>query len=111
MPTNSLVITDNAYSQLDNVYNKHNVYIRIEISSGGCQGFNKTIKAETSISDDDIVFSSINDCGKLIIDPFSLDLINGAIVDYKNDPSGAFFDINISAATSTCGCGMSFNLA
>lgn len=108
---NNLVITDNTFSQLNKIYDSHSTYIRIEISSGGCQGFNKVIKPDNSILDDDIIFCSKENSGKLLIDQFSLELINGATIDYKNDPSGSFFDIIIPTATSTCGCGMSFNLA
>ena len=47
---------------------------------------------------------------KIFIDPVSINYLKGAEVDYveKEDGSGGF-SIKNPQATSTCGCGSSFN--
>ena len=46
---------------------------------------------------------------KVIVDPMSLRHLDGAEVDYKEDLMGGGFAIKNPNATSTCGCGHSFN--
>src|SRR5260370_13034250 len=46
---------------------------------------------------------------KVIVDPMSLRYLEGAEVDYKEDLMGGGFAIKNPNATSTCGCGHSFN--
>ncbi|QHG92664.1 iron-sulfur cluster assembly accessory protein [Coxiella endosymbiont of Amblyomma sculptum] len=44
----------------------------------------------------------------LLIDPISLQYLEGAEIDYREDVSGAQFIIRNPNAKSTCGCGSSF---
>ena len=48
--------------------------------------------------------------GKLVVDPVSLDIIDDAVIDYKNNLSGSYFTVDIPSAISTCGCGTSFSI-
>jgi len=40
----------------------------------------------------------------------SMQYLQGAEIDYKEDLMGASFVINNPAATTTCGCGSSFSV-
>ncbi|MEX2408972.1 MAG: iron-sulfur cluster assembly accessory protein, partial [Rhodovibrionaceae bacterium] len=40
----------------------------------------------------------------------SLELLNGAEIDFVEDLMGAYFRINNPNATSSCGCGTSFSI-
>jgi len=46
---------------------------------------------------------------KVVIDPESADLINGATLDYRDGLQEAGFHITNPNATRTCGCGSSFS--
>ncbi|MEC9167702.1 MAG: iron-sulfur cluster assembly accessory protein, partial [Pseudomonadota bacterium] len=45
-----------------------------------------------------------------IVDDVSLDLLNGAELDYVEELIGAYFQVNNPNATSSCGCGTSFSI-
>lgn len=81
---------------------------RIEIRSGGCNGFEKTFSWTATIEADDILVETAK--GPVIIDSMSYQLLDTATVDYKLDLAGSYFTIEIPEATSTCGCGTSFSL-
>jgi iron-sulfur cluster insertion protein len=81
--------------------------IRIEISSGGCNGFKKDIRIDDPAEDD--INIPIGD-RILSMDPITNDLLSSSTVDWINDLAGSHFDIKISDATSSCGCGESFSL-
>ena len=46
----------------------------------------------------------------LVVDPVSLDLIQGSQVDYVEDLGGASFKVTNPNAASGCGCGSSFSV-
>lgn len=103
-----ITITPSAEKQISDLCYQNSKMVRLAITSGGCQGFSKVWDLTDVQDDDDIVYDLIH--GKLLIDPGSLDIIQGAIVDYKNDLSGSYFTVDIPSATSTCGCGTSFSI-
>lgn len=47
---------------------------------------------------------------KLVVDPVSLDLVDGSQVDYVEDLGGAAFKVTNPNAASGCGCGSSFSV-
>ena len=82
--------------------------LRITVNGGGCQGFEYAFKPDTTKNDDDIIFEK--DSARIIIDEISLPYLDGAEIDYVDDLIGAHFKINNPNATSSCGCGTSFNV-
>ncbi len=44
----------------------------------------------------------------LVIDEISLDLLQGSVVDWKEDLAAAMFVVENPNAASSCGCGTSF---
>ncbi|MGB0258302.1 MAG: HesB/IscA family protein, partial [Coraliomargarita sp.] len=44
-----------------------------------------------------------------LVDATSLDYLDGSVVDFDDGLSGKGFEIRNPNATSTCGCGRSFN--
>jgi iron-sulfur cluster insertion protein len=79
--------------------------LRIYVQGGGCSGFQYGMVLD-EVSEGDEVFES--DGVKVIVDPMSLRYLEGAEVDYKEDLMGGGFAIKNPNATSTCGCGHSF---
>ena len=82
--------------------------LRIEINGGGCSGFQYKIDFDNEVKDDDHKFE--RDGVYLLVDDVSLDLMNGAEVDYVEELIGSSFQINNPNATASCGCGTSFNI-
>ena len=79
--------------------------LRIYVQGGGCSGFQYGMVLD-EVTEADQVFET--DGIKVIIDPMSLRYLEGAEVDYKEDLMGGGFAIKNPNATSTCGCGHSF---
>lgn len=65
---------------------------------------------EKPATDEDTVFEG--DKGeKVVIDESSLELLNGSTVDYTMELIGSQFKVTgIPGATSSCGCGTSFDI-
>ena len=54
--------------------------------------------------------STVTDGVTLLVDPVSLDLLDGSAVDYVEDLGGASFKVTNPNAASGCGCGASFSV-
>ncbi|MGH9062649.1 MAG: iron-sulfur cluster insertion protein ErpA [Acidimicrobiales bacterium] len=81
--------------------------LRVAVRPGGCSGFSYDMFFDSEVADDDIVrtYGSI----KVVVDPTSAEMLNGATLDYKDTLQGAGFHITNPNATRTCGCGSSFS--
>jgi iron-sulfur cluster insertion protein len=84
-------------------------FLRIAVSGGGCSGFQYGMSFDDQTNPDDKVFE--RDGIGVVVDEVSLDLLNGAEVDFVEDLMGASFQIRNPNAASSCGCGNSFSLA
>jgi iron-sulfur cluster assembly accessory protein len=79
--------------------------LRIYVQGGGCSGFQYGMVLD-EVADGDQVYEK--EGIKVIVDPMSMRYLEGAEVDYKEDLMGGGFAIKNPNATSTCGCGHSF---
>lgn len=112
--------------------------LRIQVESGGCHGFQYLMKLVTlpptlpetegtsppedsnsEIRNDDTIFTYSSDgspvtdlaAPKIILDGPSLDLLKGSKVDFTMELIGSQFKIvDNPLATSSCGCGTSFDI-
>ena len=84
-------------------------FLRIAVSGGGCSGFQYGLSFDDQTNPDDRVFE--RDGVGVVVDDVSLDLLNGAEVDFVEDLMGASFQIRNPNAASSCGCGNSFSVA
>ena len=84
-----------------------NLALRVAVRPGGCSGFSYEMFFDTDVSDDDKTaeFSGV----KVVVDPSSAMLLEGATLDYKDGLQGAGFAIDNPNAQRTCGCGQSFS--
>lgn len=80
--------------------------LRVMISGGGCSGFQYGFSFDDVVNDDDFLFE--RDGIRVVVDDVSLDLLDGAEVDYVEELIGASFQVKNPNATSACGCGTSF---
>jgi iron-sulfur cluster insertion protein len=84
-------------------------FLRIAVSGGGCSGFQYGFSFDKERHDDDVIFE--RDGVGVVVDEVSLDLLNGAEIDFVEDLMGASFQIRNPNAASSCGCGNSFSIA
>jgi len=82
------------------------VMLRVAVTGGGCSGFQYNFALDDTRTDEDLVVE--RDGAVVLIDPMSLEFLNGAEIDFVDDLIGAAFKINNPNATSSCGCGTSF---
>lgn len=82
--------------------------LRVSVSGGGCSGFQYGFDFDKTVNDDDRIAE--RNGAKVVIDEVSLELLNGAEIDFVEDLMGAYFRINNPNATSSCGCGTSFSI-
>jgi len=82
--------------------------LRVYISGGGCSGFQYGFTFDEEVADDD---TQVENGGvTVLVDAMSIQYLNGAEIDYKEDLSGAQFVIRNPNASTTCGCGSSFSV-
>lgn len=91
-----------------------NLALRVAIESGGCHGFqylmDLTDLDKSPATEEDTVFEGEKG-EKVVIDESSLELLNGSTVDYTMELIGSQFKVTgIPGATSSCGCGTSFDI-
>lgn len=106
-----IIFTDNAAEKVGALIAEEgndNLKLRVYISGGGCSGFQYGFTFDEEISEDD---TQIENAGvTVLIDSMSVQYLNGAEIDYKEDLSGAQFVIRNPNASTTCGCGSSFSV-
>ncbi|MFO7280345.1 MAG: iron-sulfur cluster insertion protein ErpA [Thermoanaerobacterales bacterium] len=81
--------------------------LRVAVRPGGCSGFSYEMFFDTDVSDEDK--TAEYDGVKVVVDPSSAMLLEGATLDYKDGLQGAGFAIDNPNAQRTCGCGQSFS--
>ena len=81
--------------------------LRLAVDGGGCAGFSYRFEMG-AIEVDDMKVET--DGVTLVVDPVSVDLLDGSAVDYVEDLGGAAFKVTNPNAASGCGCGSSFSV-
>ena len=79
------------------------------MQGGGCSGFSYGFTFDDVQNDDD--FEIPVGSWKMLVDAMSMQYLNGAEIDYKEDITGSQFVIKNPNAQTTCGCGSSFSMA
>ena len=95
-------------AEIQELEGNHNLMLRLEVLGGGCSGFQYKFELEETTNMGDRIFEM--DGKKLIVDEVSLGLLDGAIVDFKTDLGGSFFQVDNPNASANCGCGASFSV-
>ena len=88
--------------------NKPGIMLRVFVQGGGCSGFSYGFTFEETQADDD--FDFVYEEVKIVVDAMSMQYLNGADIDYRDDIMGSSFVISNPQAQSTCGCGSSFSV-
>ena len=86
---------------------EENLALRVAERPGGCSGFSYEMFFDSEVVDDDVTLDYQG--VKVVVDPSSAQLLEGATLDYKDGLNQAGFSINNPNAQRTCGCGQSFS--
>ena len=84
-----------------------NKYLRIEVTGGGCAGYEYKLTFD-SPEKKDLLFETLG--VKICVDRKSHLLLDGLLIDWTNDLSAPGPRFENPRATSTCGCSTSFNI-
>ena len=106
-----ITVTESAATKIKDLLaeeSKTDSGLRVFVQGGGCSGFQYGLMIEENGGVGDQTYESNGI--KLYVDPVSLSYLKGAEVDFVDTITGGGFTIKNPNATSTCGCGSSFNV-
>ena len=84
--------------------------LRVAVRPGGCSGFSYEMFFDGDIAADDNEATYGEDGSvRVVVDPASAQLLEGATLDYKDGLDQSGFAITNPNATRSCGCGQSFS--
>ncbi|WP_137680490.1 iron-sulfur cluster insertion protein ErpA [Aurantiacibacter suaedae] len=108
--TSPLTLTEAAAARINAIAERQQkpAILRLSVEGGGCSGFQYKFDLAQAAEDDDAVSETAG--VRLVVDPVSLDLVNGATVDYVESLGGAAFRVENPNAAAGCGCGSSFGI-
>jgi len=105
-------ISDKAKEKITDLYIDENDYtikgLRVFVQGGGCSGFSYGFTFDHQANEDDFHVS----LGKfdIMVDAMSMQYLQGATIDYKDELMTKEFIIKNPNAKQTCGCGSSFTV-
>ncbi len=105
-----ITVTDTAASKVKDLIEaegEEGLALRVAVRPGGCSGFSYEMFFDSEIAEDDV--ATDYDGVKVVVDPSSAQLLEGATLDYKDGLNQAGFSINNPNAQRTCGCCQSFS--
>ena len=108
-----VMMTDAAAKQIRKMLTKRGAgetALRVGVKAGGCSGFEYTFGWEQSSRATDVTVTGAEGA-TILIDPKSLRLLEGSVIDYDTSLLGQGFTVRNPNATSTCGCGASFSVS
>jgi len=88
--------------------NNPDLKLRTFVQGGGCSGFSYGFMFEQEQAPDDFEFDIGN--FKLLVDAMSMQYLEGAEIDYRDELYGSSFTIKNPNAVTSCGCGNSFSV-
>ena len=108
-----ITLTDSAATkvrQLLDAEGADDLALRVAVRPGGCSGFSYEMFFDGDIAADDTQATyGADGAVKVIVDPASAQLLEGATLDYQDGLEQSGFAITNPNATRTCGCGQSFS--
>src|SRR5450756_2140948 len=63
--------------------------LRVSVQPGGCSGFKYSLLIEDKPAEDDTVL--VQDGYRVFVDPFSIQYLNGVVIDYVTSMQGSGF--------------------
>jgi iron-sulfur cluster assembly accessory protein len=106
----SVTVTDRAATRIAEITSSEpaSPMLRVSVEGGGCSGFQYKFDLVGGRAENDFVIK--RNGAIVVIDPVSLQYMEGAEIDFVDDLIGAAFKIRNPVATASCGCGTSFSI-
>jgi iron-sulfur cluster insertion protein len=101
-----LTITEQAQTKIADILAEENnpkLKVRAFVQGGGCSGFQYGFTLDEEHNEDDFEINGV------LVDSMSMQYLQGAVIDFKDDINGSSFSITNPNAQTTCGCGSSFS--
>lgn len=109
-----VTITNSAIDKVNEIMKEDNLdcMLRVFVQGGGCSGFQYGFTFDEEQNDDDFLIEkkSGDTPIKIVVDSMSMQYLQGATIDFKEDLNGSQFVISNPNAKTTCGCGSSFEV-
>ena len=109
--SDSPVLTESAVAQVKKLVARENnprLMLRVFVTGGGCSGFQYGFEFDDKVNDDD--FCIEKDGATMVIDAMSMQYMSSAEISFQEGLTGSQFVVHNPAATTTCGCGVSFSV-
>jgi iron-sulfur cluster insertion protein len=106
-----ITITESAKEKIIDIMideNDPSLSLRTFVQGGGCSGFTYGFTLDSVKNEDDYEYEV--DRFKIFVDSISMQYLNGATIDYKEELMSKQFVITNPNAKHTCGCGSSFTV-
>lgn len=107
----SVVMTDAAAERIAQILEEENtpdLYLRVRVDGGGCNGYSYNFSFDKERKEDDIAIE--NQGVTVLIDPLSHSFLKGSTLDFVETLEVSQLVIKNPNATASCGCGNSFSL-
>ena len=106
-----ITVSESAVIKIKDILAEENnvdLKLRVFVQGGGCSGMSYGFTFDEIMNEDDFEVP-LGDF-KVLVDAMSMQYLQGASIDYKEDLQGSEFKITNPNAQSTCGCGSSFSV-
>ncbi|MEJ2408576.1 MAG: iron-sulfur cluster assembly accessory protein [Novosphingobium sp.] len=110
MDQQSITLSPSAAARVATIAEKQGkpAILRLSVEGGGCSGFQYKFGLADAPDADDAIAQT--DGVRLVVDPVSLDLVSGCVVDFVDSLGGSAFRVENPNAAAGCGCGTSFSV-
>ncbi|RCL02931.1 MAG: Fe-S cluster assembly scaffold protein [Candidatus Tokpelaia sp. JSC161] len=104
----NVTLSDAAAKRICSILTSHpeKYALRISVEGGGCSDFSYKYNLVDQKKEDDLLIEKNG--ARLLIDPISLPLMEGAEINFIDNFLEQTFEIQNPNAVSLCGCGTSF---
>jgi len=105
-----ITLTENAVAKIQDLLAEENtpgLVLRVFVQGGGCSGMQYGFTFDQERGEDDF---DVPSAVPVVVDSMSMQYLQGATINYKEDLMGASFVIDNPQAQTTCGCGSSFSI-
>jgi iron-sulfur cluster insertion protein len=105
-----ITLTEPAIAKIQDLLAEENtpgLVLRVFVQGGGCSGMQYGFTFDQGRSEDDF---DIPAAVPVVVDSMSMQYLQGATINYREDLMGSSFVIDNPQAQTTCGCGSSFSV-
>jgi iron-sulfur cluster assembly protein len=107
-----ITITESAVDQIKQMMaaeEEKDLFLRVGVKGGGCTGLSYGMGFDSELQEKDTEFDMHGI--HVVVDHESKKILEGTVIDFKQNMMGGGFTIDNPNAVASCGCGSSFRTA